>query len=900
MTKAAVRFALITSRDFPVEKASGSSSSPVPPFATGLAALINFEQDFMNLTDRQPFSWQVRFFRSLEHGQIPTRCVIPTGLGKTSLLAIWLIAKARGLSVPNRLVYVVNRRTVVDQTTSEAERLRQKCGVLGLPSLAISTLRGQFADNQEWMIDPSRPSIICGTVDMIGSRLLFGGYRIGFRARPLHAAYLGQDAWLIHDEAHLEPAFQRLLEIVAQVQRTDANRSQLPWSPLRITALSATARAGFTAADQAPSSIFQLTAEELSPPPDSSPTNSPEQIAWQRLSASKQMTVQELATEKEVASAIADRLLAKRDRGERLIAFVQSPDTVKKICEKICQGKSGYGPEEVRPLTGTMRGHERDLFVTADPVFARFRPGQQPQPESRSVVLVCTSAGEVGVDISADHLFSDLSTFDSMAQRFGRVNRYGEYAADIEVFYGIDSLEKKKDKEVDDPRTAARSATLALLKQMGSDVSPIAIGRLDEEERLRAFAPEPKYLPITESLLDAWAMTSIRRKMPGRPDLEKYLHGDQEYTPPMTQVAWREEVERLAIDQWEPEDCQQLLNDFPIHPREVLTDQTERVFNELETLARKAPDTVAWLVDEYDQIRFQTLAQITGPGEKGPQRKRRISALENMLVLLPPSIGGLRDGLLDGSSEPPVLDQSCGGEQPGRCRIVVSGDQTPPILKQRRLIRIIELNDSDDSLWCWYADVVGEAGRTAEKPVLLDDHVSDVIAQAEGLSRRLGLPPQLATVVQLAAKFHDLGKNREVFQRSLGNNEFPRVLLAKSGVKGIRIQERFRHELASMIDAANMKEIQQLDGESQSLVLHLIAAHHGRGRPHFASDEAFDPQTPAEVTNIHLCATPHRFATLQAKFGRWGLAYIESLLRTADWSASANPTIRVKSPENSP
>ncbi|MEJ7639904.1 MAG: hypothetical protein WKF75_18525 [Singulisphaera sp.] len=35
---------------------------------------------------------------------------------------------------------------------------------------------------------------------MIGSRLLFSGYRIGFRSRPLHAGFLGQDALLVHDE----------------------------------------------------------------------------------------------------------------------------------------------------------------------------------------------------------------------------------------------------------------------------------------------------------------------------------------------------------------------------------------------------------------------------------------------------------------------------------------------------------------------------------------------------------------------------------------------------------------------------------------------------------------------------------------------------------------------------
>jgi CRISPR-associated endonuclease/helicase Cas3 len=45
---------------------------------------------------------------------------LPTGLGKTSIIAIWLIALTNRPEVtPRRLVYVVNRRTVVDQTTTE-------------------------------------------------------------------------------------------------------------------------------------------------------------------------------------------------------------------------------------------------------------------------------------------------------------------------------------------------------------------------------------------------------------------------------------------------------------------------------------------------------------------------------------------------------------------------------------------------------------------------------------------------------------------------------------------------------------------------------------------------------------------------------------------------------------
>jgi CRISPR-associated helicase Cas3 len=84
----------------------------------------------------------------------------------------------------------------------------------GIP-IAISTLRGQFADNREWTADPSRPGVIAGTVDMIGSRLLLSRYGIGFRSRPLHAGFFGQDALLVHDEAHLEPAFQLCLGLTS-------------------------------------------------------------------------------------------------------------------------------------------------------------------------------------------------------------------------------------------------------------------------------------------------------------------------------------------------------------------------------------------------------------------------------------------------------------------------------------------------------------------------------------------------------------------------------------------------------------------------------------------------------------------------------------------------------------
>ena len=74
---------------------------------------------------------------------------------------------------------------------------------------------------------------------------------------------------------------------------------------------------------------------------------------------------------------------------------------------------------------GKPAGYDRDRLATGDGVFARFLPNPKAAPTPGTVYLVCTSAGEVGVDISADHLVCDLSTYESMAQRFGRVNRRG-------------------------------------------------------------------------------------------------------------------------------------------------------------------------------------------------------------------------------------------------------------------------------------------------------------------------------------------------------------------------------------------------------------------------------------------------------------------------------------------
>lgn len=514
----------------------------------------DFQEQFEALTDRQPFPWQTALFERLVSGNLPSQCSIPTGLGKTSVLPIWLLALAAQArcgqlgTLPRRLVYVVNRRTVVDQATREAEslleprrlsdpRLETCWAALNslriqkarkLPHLeapvAVSTLRGQFADNGSWRVDPARPAIVLGTVDMIGSRLLFSAYGRGYKARPLHAAFLAQDALIVHDEAHLEPAFQELLTAIEREQQRIEGKHLDSVPRLRVITLTATPRAG----SSHPEALFALT--------DADQRHG---VVKKRLFARKALAFHQVPSKAKLVDRVVELALQHRDSSEAVLIFLRRVDDVQKVTRRLPR-------KSLALLTGTVRGYERER-LNQDRVFARFDP-KSPVPAADrmqgTVYLACTSAGEVGVDISADHLVCDLTPFDSMAQRFGRVNRFGEREATIDVVHEPLDLSELE------PFDRARLRTYELLSQLPicegarRDASPAALGDLPEAARHEAFSPKPKMAMVTDVLFDAWALTSIREQMPGRPPVADWLHGLAEWEPPETCVAWRNEVEK--------------------------------------------------------------------------------------------------------------------------------------------------------------------------------------------------------------------------------------------------------------------------------------------------------------------------------------------------------------------
>lgn len=897
-----------------------------------------FKTRFEVLTGHEPFPWQIKLFEQwIAKGEPPRSCNLPTGLGKTSVVAIWLIALMDQPSkMPRRLVYVVNRRTVVDQTTDEVMKIREnlKTKLKNCPDhvceLKISTLRGQFADNHEWSADPSRPAVICGTVDMIGSRLLFSGYGVGFKTKPLHAGFLGQDVLVVHDEAHLEPAFQDLLTAIEEEQRKFERSQSMPWPKLRVMELTATSRRNEAKEEQ-----FGLTDEEKSPPEvvPNSPTK-PIHYVWRRQKAKKTLRLHPNENDSKLVDKMATLALEHKKSGRAVLVFLRTVDQVLKVANKLPK-------ESTERLTGTLRGLERDSIVKK-PVFQRFLPesnrSDHVTPAPGTVYLVCTSAGEVGVNISADHMVCDLSTFESMVQRLGRVNRFGD-RDDTRIDIVHPKQFGKKDKNGKLTELDQRlQKTLELLQQLNGDASPWSLGKLDPNACQAAFTPPPNILPVTDILFDAWALTTIRGKLPSRPAVEPYLHGISEWQLPETYVAWREEVEVITgplLERYKVEDMlKDLLEDYPLKPHELLRDRSDQVFKQLQHIAAEYPEAPVWVLDAREQLLTTTLRKLT-EGDK--------TFINYATVLLPPLVGGLtKDGMLDGTAvrkrsradEDTEANQSLNDnnkirydvadewyadkEQTQKRRARLWGDQINDIaagMALEREIRFEGLEDEDAELlkvWRWFVKKPEVANERSQIAYLLRSHLDDAKDRATQIVGRLfEAQSDMAKAVILAAGCHDLGKDRERWQRSLGNDHYPDKVYAKSGKlpDNTRLRPRdflrdhYRHEFGSVLDLCDEDhphhtEFMELSAEMRDLVLHLIATHHGRARPHFPVEEAFDPKHNGQAAVELAIETPRRFARLQRKYGRWGLAYIESLIRAADYFASANPSKLADGPAN--
>ena len=544
----------------------------------GATPAFDFPNAFEALTGHPPFPWQRRLFEGwLARGSLPPAVDIPTGLGKTAVMAVWLLARAAGAALPRRLVYVVDRRAVVDQATEFAKRLHDKLedkltendrlepvrrglglyvpdpdaggAAERLRPLPISTLRGQHADNREWMAGPAAPAIIVGTVDMVGSRLLFEGYGVSRRMRPYAAGLLGCDTLVMLDEAHLARPFERLLQAIEMGRglsfenRADAGAGVFAGPaacngfppPFRVLSLSATLGSD---TERKP---FGLDHDDWA-----------NETVCLRLESRKSLTVDDLDAGSSLADVLAERAW---DLMQAKIATAAKPPGVVVYCDRRKDAETvadsllkRSGKEEPRPdvilFVGGRRVHERQK--AAQELRNHGLVGDDAAARSVPVFLVATSAGEVGVDLDADHMVCDLVAWERMVQRLGRVNRRGTGKARVLVIDQGPPDGKMADEHAVDRHEAVRHLLDALRRDEagGRQAGPAALVCLADNPALHkcidaATTRMPLYPALTRPLVDAWAMTSLEDHA-GRPEVGPWLRGWVEDDEPQTTVVWRQ------------------------------------------------------------------------------------------------------------------------------------------------------------------------------------------------------------------------------------------------------------------------------------------------------------------------------------------------------------------------
>ncbi len=887
-----------------------------------MSATPLFEPCFHALTGYNPMPWQARLFRQMVRGDLPQACDLPTGLGKTSVIPIWLIAliaQDGGPGVrplPRRLVYIVNRRTVVDQATQVVETIRERllnpqdgrwithkemleglCRKLQALSansnetnlLGISTLRGELADNEEWKADPARPAIIIGTIDMVGSKLLFSGYGDGPYQRAHHAGLIGQDALIVHDEAHLTPAFSDLLHHVADAQR-EANELR----PLRVMELSATQRNHDSYND-----IFRLE-----------PEDEDNKIVRDRLDAKKHLRLHE-ADKSDAINKLVEIGKQHGERPSKVLIYVRSPEDAQQVAKKLNMALGRGADDRIALLTGTIRSHERDLLVKDNPVYRALLDHESPV--NRTVYLVSTSAGEVGIDLDADHMICDLTALDSMIQRLGRVNRRGGDGREARV----DVVGKPPASDNQSEVERASAATHALLKKWVEkavddlNVSPgnlrSLLGGLKPEETEAAFSPKPDTPPLTDILLDAWSLTSIDT-LPGRPEVAQYLHGVA-HDPPETYVVWRKEVALLDEASMSGEALINWFRACRIEAREWLRDRTDRVKKALGALLqnhRKHKENERYdfnvvLLNERGNAEMSKLSQIV----------EKDFTLEYRTVVLPVEAGGLdTHGMLDAKILEPISDIDVAEMTEGRRRErwrhirtedgehyerVLTGDTTeylPNDLREQERISLkqpqegAENNGESADLVLLVSPLQSAQAKpeTAKVKQSLAAHSGQIADYAKSIAEAVGLNESLSDALITAARWHDRGKDRPIWQRYACNSNVSEPLAKSTKFLHGRALGGYRHEFGSLLEASADDGLRT--HPERDLILHLIAAHHDYARPHFGP-RAFDHERFSTQDNEEAAAAVmRRFGQLQQCFGRWGLAWLESLLRCADIAAS--------------
>lgn len=538
--------------------------------------------------------------------------------------------------------------------------------------------------------------------------------------------------------------------------------------------------------------------------------------------------VSRIGWSKKVDVEVAAKAIELHRPGTLTLVVVNTVDRARKTYEKL--------KKQVAPRKGQA--------PTADTVLihSRFRPRERAaalerllgSPGPVGLIAVSTQVIEAGVDVSADTLITELAPWASLVQRFGRCNRRGkrnEQAQIVVVMVDPAKAQPYSPEELE--RAATRLDCL-------DDVGPVNLAKIPVDDEM-VFS----HLPRRCDVMDLFDTTA---DLAGADiDVSRFI---RDTTDSDVQVFWRALDGPPEADEAGP--LRDELCSVPIgHLRDFL----------------KKKRSPPWRFDHLDQVWTKTDRIVPG-----------------MTLLLPQSTGGYDADFGwtgDFKNKPVILDPAQGDPPNG--------------------------NDSD------------MRSRSA-RPRTIREHSDAVVRELEEILGEInGIDDSLTAALLDAARWHDVGKAHPVFQEAItrGMPEGHSATVWAKGPNRPKYNRRgFRHELASALVMLEM-------GLSD-LSTWLAAAHHGKVRMSIRSlpHEPLPPEpdtrfargiwdgdeipavnlgggeaSPAVTLNLscmELGAGDHgpswlaRMLSLRddTDLGPFRLAFLEALLRAADWRAS--------------
>ncbi|WP_174300976.1 type I-U CRISPR-associated helicase/endonuclease Cas3 [Caulobacter sp. S45] len=516
---------------------------------------------FQALWNYPPFPWQTRLAERVAERGWPDLLDLPTGSGKTAALDVAVFALAlqadRGQDrqAAMRIAFVVDRRLVVDEAFLRAKRLAdalaqaapgpdatdilqrvalrlQSLAGDGAPPLVAKQMRGGVPREDDWARTPCQPTVLCSTVDQVGSRLLFRGYGVPDSMKPLQAGLLGSDALILLDEAHLSEPFRQTARDIATVPSL---RGENDSSPFHVALLTATPgertpepfRLSLSVADREhPVLMKRLQAPKLATLVEVKPTDDQRAEALAAQAGAMIKTLRDTGIQNPVVGVVANRIARARAAFDRL------------------RGELGEAAQ-VLLIIGRARGVDREgLAEKLTPI----KTGQEPRPD-RPLVIVATQTIEAGVDIDLDGLVTEAASLDALRQRFGRLNRNGRPVKARGVV--LWSKEDRNAKKLDPVYGQALGETITALEGLLDGVGEVDFGiealgtrlaerGLTKEGLAPLLAEKPNAPVLMPAYVDLWTHTS---PIPAcDPEVALFLHGPNR-EPASVQLIWRADVD---------------------------------------------------------------------------------------------------------------------------------------------------------------------------------------------------------------------------------------------------------------------------------------------------------------------------------------------------------------------